>query len=167
MLKTIQLGFIVIALGVSGCVGTSPTYHDNRTSASSSDSGGNKKVKGALLGGLAGGAIGLLKGDTKGAIIGAIAGATVGGLIGAKLDAADEKKRQQAMQALSTMKAGSKVRWSSPEKGTEGTLTSTSDKFAMDGLSCMSFIETVSIAGEDTEIDEVRCLEKGQWLAKN
>ena len=65
------------------------------------------------------------------------------------------------------MKAGSKVRWSSPEKGTEGTLTSTSDKFAMDGLSCMSFTETVSIAGEDTEVDEVRCLEKGQWLAKN
>jgi len=125
----------------------------------------SKQNTGAVLGGVAGGIAGSQVGSGVGRdaamVVGTLLGAALGGAVGSSMDTTD---RLNAAQALST---GKQLSWNNPDTGAEYTVTPQSTYTNTQGEECRDFVTTVTVNGEDKEVESSACQKAdGTWQSE-
>jgi surface antigen len=149
---------MLIALPLAGCETTGSPGIGTKTAI-----GG---LGGAAAGGLLGAALG---GEGTGIAAGTILGGLIGGAIGNRMDAADQRRAQEAAtHALETVPSGRTVAWQNPDSGNAGTVMPTRTYQAASGQYCREYQQTITISGERHQTYGTACRQPdGTWHIVN
>lgn len=128
-----------------------------------------KQQQGTVAGAVVGGAVGALFGSGTGKVLaiagGAVLGGITGNLIGAKMDERDKREAQVAMLKAQSSPPGSRINWSNPESGNNGTVEVTREGSDSSGNKCREFKHTAMVDGETREDTGVACQRSdGKWV---
>jgi surface antigen len=145
---------MLIALPLAGCETAGSPGVGSRTAL-----GG---LGGAAAGGLLAAALG---GSGTGIAAGTILGGLIGGVIGDRLDAADQRRAQEAAtRALETAPSGRAVAWQNPDSGNAGTVMPTRTYQTSGGQYCREYQQTITISGERHQTYGTACRQPdGTW----
>lgn len=109
---------------------------------------------GAVLGGVVGSEVG---DGATGTLIGGVLGAVLGREVARRLDANDEQRAEQALEANRS------ASWQDPQTGERLTVNPTGT-FTRDGRLCRRYTTTVRIEGQEEQATGTACKsESGQW----
>ena len=156
-MKTISIISLLLAIGLTGCVG-----------GISNQSGG--ALIGGVSGALLGTQIGVGHGRLAGVAVGTMVGGFVGSAIGRSMDQHDKQLAANATyKALEQHPDNDPVAWKNPNKKHSGTVKVTSTNEDPNKV-CRDYIQTVSIDGKQQEVTGRACRDvrdaKALWVVQ-